>query len=503
MAKRGCTIGTAWDPSLDPSNAKKQRRVTFSKVTLEAYNKRQQNNRQQQAKGSHPRNFQLEQLGSNNEKQDELPEQNNKRTTAQTCWNSFQQEHEMQQQTAPALAKELQHKACPNNSLDSEGQYLGSLESETQTQQACRSPKHNNNTSSLGIGTKNKAAWGILIDTGAAISLAPMSFAPTAELSPLESTLQLRSVTGEAIEAFGRRTVQLVGSQLRLIVSFVIADVQHALIGMDILMANQLSLIRNSFNEYYLVNTAGATTQLQPRGHLLYMEACPEEFGLSNCRGSSLPEENGSLLDDKGRTQEEAVSSSGGACGTSFFLENLRQQQGKNTATLGTTALPAKGARRRKKKKKPSAKKASQDQLDQRSLEQKGQKPAATQLRSLEKTRIIKEIELAAEEESRESLGSIDLQELSLRILLTLSLRNKWLITTTRATRACSEDALGQQLKDIGLEQNRLDQNIFSGDELVILVSQEQPLDRRHRASAGMLLLRAFCFSLLRATNQA
>ena len=206
-------IGTAWEPSLEQIKAsfegtKPLKRVTFSKATLEAYNERQQNSRQKQARGSHPRSFQLEQLGSNTEKQ-KLPEQNNKRTTAQTCWNSFQQENQKQQQTAPALAKKLQHKACPNNSLDGEGQYLGSLESETQTQQACRSPKHNNNTSSLGIGTKNKAAWGILIDTGAAISLAPMTFAQNIELSPLESTLQLRSVTGEAIEAFGRKLFSL------------------------------------------------------------------------------------------------------------------------------------------------------------------------------------------------------------------------------------------------------------------------------------------------------
>ena len=313
------------------------------------------------------------------------------------------------------------------------------------------------------------------MDTGAAISLAPMSFAQTTELSPFESTLQLRSVTGEVIEAFGRRTVQLVGSNLSFYVSFVIANVQHALLGMDALMANQLSLVRNSFNEYYLVNTAGATTQLQARGHLLYIEACPREFGFSNCRGSSLPEGNGSLLDDKGRTQEEALTSSGGACDTSFFLENLREQQAKNTATLGSTALPAKGSKRRKRKKKPSAKKASQDHA-QRSLEQKGQTPAAASPRSLGKTRIIKEMELAAGEENRDSLGSIDLQELSLRILLTLSLRNKWLITTTRATGACSEEVLGNQLRTLGLEENKVDNNIFSGDELVILVHKQHML---------------------------
>ena len=268
--------------------------------------------------------------------------------------------------------------------------------------------------------------------------------------------------------------VQLVGSELSFHVSFVIADVEHALLGMDILMTEQLSMIRASFNEYYLVNKAGAKTQLQPRGHHLYLEACPEELGLSNCMRSSLPEENGSLLDDKGRTQQEAIQSSGGACGTSFFPEDLRQQQDNNTATLGTTTLPTKGATRRKKKK-PSARKASQDH-DQRSLEQKGQTPAATQLRNSEKPSLIKKIELAAEEEGKESLSNIEKQELSLRILLTLSLRSKWQITTTRATAACSEDALGQQLRDIGLEQNKLDTNIFSGDELVILVHKSSIL---------------------------
>ena len=341
----------------------------------------------------------------------------------------------MQQQPATASEKELQHWICNDNSLGREERALGSLESQTQTQQACRSPKHNNNTSSLRIGSKNTAAWGIMIDTGAAISLAPMSFAPGVELSPLESTLQLRSVTGRAIPAFGRRTISMIGSQLSFRISFVIADVEHALLGMDIFMQEQLSLHRGSNNDHYLVNLAGEKTQLQQRGHHLYLEACPCEFGLITCMRSSLPQENGSLLDDKEGDQDAAsqdedlgnceVSASGGAFGTSFFPENLRQQQDKNTTSLGTTALPAKGARRRRRKK-PSAKTASHNQLVERSSEQTGQKPAATQLRTnLEKTSLIKEIELAAEE-GKESLSNIERQELSLRILLTLSLRNKW-----------------------------------------------------------------------------
>ena len=109
-------------------------------------------------------------------------------------------------------------------------------------------------------------------------------------------------------------------------------------------------------------------------------------------------------------------------------------------------------------------------------MSRKGQKPAATQLRTTsEKTSLIKEIELAAEE-GKESLSNIERQELSLRILLTLSLRNKWQITTTRATTACSEDALGQQLRNIGLDQNKMDQNIFSGDELVLLIHKSNVL---------------------------
>ena len=195
--QEGQTIGTAWEPSLEQTKesfarTKPKKRVTFSKATLAAYNDKQQNKEQNQNKGSHPESSQLEQLEhrkkkNNNEnsckdslgKHNELPNDRCKTTLA--CWNLVPQEHQRKKQQQPATAskKNMEHKRCiDNNSLDGEDECLGSLESQTQTQQACRSPKHNNNTSSLGIGSKNKAAWGIMIDTGAAISLAPMSFAP-------------------------------------------------------------------------------------------------------------------------------------------------------------------------------------------------------------------------------------------------------------------------------------------------------------------------------------
>ena len=238
--QEGMIVATTRDPSL----GKPKKRVTFSKATLATYNEKRQNKENRCCK------------------------------TTRACWNDPQQEHHHRQhQTATASKKELEHRPCNNNSLDGEDQSLGSLESQTQAVttilQACRSPKHNSNTSILGQGTKNKAAWGILIDTGAAISLAPLSFAPEVELSPLESTLQLRSVTGRAIPAFGRRTIQLVGQQLSFSISFVIAEVEHALLGMDIFMAEQLSMVRGNNSEHYLVNTAGERTQLQQRGHHL------------------------------------------------------------------------------------------------------------------------------------------------------------------------------------------------------------------------------------------
>ena len=388
-----------------------KKKVSFDELNV-AYLKQQQNNRRQ-------RNSQLDQREYNNEEQDELQEDSAQRKPTQTCWNSFQQE------------------LCqPINSFG------------------------------LGIGAKNTAAYGIMLDTGAGISLAPMDFAQHLELDPLESTLALRSASGTPIEAFGTRTVQLQGSQLCLDVTFVIADVEQALLGMNVIFENQLSLIRDDLDEYHLVNNEGARTQLQTRGQHLYLEACPEKPEFSTFRGSNFPVLE-SLLNDKVRTQEKEPSASGGACSPRFVPEKLRQQQSKNTAALGTTASHAQGANT-----KPSASKASQTDSAVESLEQKGQKPTASELRSLEKTSLIKEIELAVGEKNQESLDSIDLNELSLRILLILSLKHRWLITTLSTTTACSTEALGQQLKYIGLEQHQLDSNIFFGDELVLLLHE-------------------------------
>ena len=357
----------------------------------------------------------------------------------------------------------MEYKQCTDSNLGREEQSLGSLESETQatTKHASRSPKHNRNNSNLGIGTKNTAAWGILIDTGAAISVAPVDFAPEVELRPLECTLQLRSVTGRAIPALGRRTIQLVGEELSFHVHFVIAEVEQALLGMDVLMMQQFSLQRSSNNDHYLVNSSGARTQLQLRGQHLYLEACSRRSGLSTCLGSNLPKPPGILLEDEDGDQDAASSGE-------LVCNQLRNQQGKNIANLGTTALPKQGAIQQEK---PSANIASPELRQEKSLEQRGQQSASASLRTpLEKTRFMEQMELDAEKETS-NLQEQEKKEISLRILLSLSLLNQWQIAITKASTACREELLAEHLQELGLEQTKQDHTIFFGDELVVMIN--------------------------------
>ena len=84
------------------------------------------------------------------------------------------------------------------------------------------------------------------------------------------------------------------------------------------------------------------------------------------------------------------VLDKGGAVGHSFSQEDLdnEHKQGKNNTALGTTALP--------QENKPSAKESSHQQLGMRRKKQRGQQPAASELRNnLQKTRCINKIELA------------------------------------------------------------------------------------------------------------
>ena len=129
-------------------------------------------------------------------------------------------------------------------------------------------------------------AWGIIVDTGAATSVVPRSFAPDIELSPTPSTLQLTTATGKAIKTYGLGQTHLQSRGLSLEVSFVIADVVAPLLGLEVVINESLSLHVEHDSQHGLVNPAGDKTQLEHMGRHLYMIACPSQHGL--CLNASL-----------------------------------------------------------------------------------------------------------------------------------------------------------------------------------------------------------------------
>ena len=109
------------------------------------------------------------------------------------------------------------------------------------------------------------------MDTGAATSVAPKSFASDTELGPTPPTLQLTTATGKAIKTYGLRTVHLHSQGLSLKVTFVIADVVTPLLGLDAILKDSLSLHVGQNFEHFLVNPVGERTKLEHMGKHLYL----------------------------------------------------------------------------------------------------------------------------------------------------------------------------------------------------------------------------------------
>ena len=156
-------------------------------------------------------------------------------------------------------------------------------------------------------------AWGILVDTGAATSFAPRSFASDIELSPTPSTLQLTTATGKAIKTYGLRQVHLQSRGLSLEVSFVIADVVTPLLGLDVMIKESLSLHVERDSQQVLANPAGDKTELEHMGRHLYMIACPSQHGLSQCFIGNLSQVIGFLPADKKLYEQSLASRSSSA----------------------------------------------------------------------------------------------------------------------------------------------------------------------------------------------
>ena len=195
-------------------------------------------------------------------------------------------------------------------------------------------------------------AWMILVDTGAAISVAPRDFADFIQLSPLEDDLELRTADGRAIETYGIRTVQLLSQGFKITMNFVIGEVEKPLLGLGSLLKENLSLHLDNNLGHHLGNSAGEKIQLKQDGLQLYFVASPAELELTPCitgnllQHSLLPEAK-KVSFDLGKTE---VQDEGGA--TSFSLENLEQTQLRNNQAIGTTtALPKDGEEQSKSKR--------------------------------------------------------------------------------------------------------------------------------------------------------
>ena len=255
-------------------------------------------------------------------------------------------------------------------------------------------------------------------------------------LSPLEQNdLQLRTATGKAIETFGTTTVQLLSQGFSITMSFVIADVEQPLLGLGSLLREGFSLHLDSNLGHHLGNNSGDKIQLEQRPLQIFLVACPAELGLSPCMIGNLLQH--SLLPDSKNLVQEVCLDEGGAK-QSLPLDNLKQhRQPKNNQAIGQqTALP-KAAKKKNNNKK-------------------GQQRAANKLRTMEKTRFIDEMQLALlspEEDPKHSLDDQTAQDLSLRVVLTLSLMRKWQLTTTRVRTALPQEQTTNQLRKLGLKR--------------------------------------------------
>ena len=306
---------------------------------------------------------------------------------------------------------------------------------------------------SFGIGAQEsppKRPWRILVDTGAELSVAPRSFAENTQLSPCEKDPQLRTANGIAIQTFGMRTVQLLCQGFSFSMTFVIADVEQPLLGLSSLLRHNLSLHLDSNLGHHLGNKAGDKIRLEQRGQQIYLVACPAELGLNPCMIGNLLDKS---LSPKAKNLGHEVSldkevlEKGGA--NSFSFGHNQHKPTKNKTAIGQqTALP---------RAKPP--------------KQKGHQKAVSKLRT---QRFTEKIQLALLDpaEPRSILDEQASKDLSLRILLTLSLMKKWQLTTTRVRTALPQQQTKSQLRELGLGQSVVDSQIFVGIQLCVMLHE-------------------------------
>ena len=312
------------------------------------------------------------------------------------------------------------------------------------------------------LGTEAKGSpqrpWRILVDTGAEISVAPRSFAAEIPLRSLQpSDLKLQTASGTNIETFGVRNLQLLCHGFSFEMSFVIAEVSQPLLGIGSLLRNNLSLHLDNHLGHYLGNNLGGKIQLEQLGQQIYLAACPVEPGLSHLMRGNLLQQ--SLLPEA-KKQVQKMSLDAGGAKPSFPLAKPKQhRQPRNKKAIGQQQAFTKEAQKQQEEKK-----------------QKGQR-AADKLR-MQHLRFIEKVQLdlLSPEHPKHSLDEAMAQDLSLRILLTISLMQRWQLSQARLGTALPPEQAAIQLRQLGLKQSLVDQSIFVGHELCVMMQKDSLL---------------------------
>ena len=290
----------------------------------------------------------------------------------------------------------------------------------------------------------NQLCW-ILIDSGAEISVAPLGFADHIQLSPVEE-MQLRSANGKVIEAYGQRTVQLHTQSFNFTVTFVIADVEQPLLGLGTLLQANLCLFFDVTLGHKLVTSEGETIQLSQKGQQIYLPAFLRElpetsFLVANLQSLVTQGEMDQLELSLGLGEHKEVHKQGGANQESFSLDNLEhlRQQTNKPAIGQQSALP----------------KLSRTKV--------GYKLRNQQLKNMKRI----QLDLL---DPRRSLEIEASRDLSLRILVTLSLLKRWPLTTSRI--AEPPEFTKAKLRELGFRESAVDTQIMLGDQLVVMIHE-------------------------------
>ena len=298
---------------------------------------------------------------------------------------------------------------------------------------------------SLGTEAKKgspKRPWRILVDTGAELSVAPRSFAAEIPLSSLQpNDLKLQTADGKNIEIIGMKSLQLVCHGFCFVMSFVIANVSQPLLGLGSLLRNNLSLHLDNQLGCYLGNNLGGKIQLEQLGLQIYLSACPVELGLSHLMRDNLLQQ--SLLPEAKKQAQELSQDEGGAK-PSFPLSKPKQhRQPRNKAAIGQQTAFTKEAQKQQEEKKQKGQKA----VDKLKIQH---------LRFTEKV----QLDLLSPEHPKHNLDEAMAQDLSLRILVTISLTKRWQLSTARLETALPKQQATIQLRQLGLQQSLVDQSI-------------------------------------------